>query len=461
LANIVVIEHTAGVRELSCLGILDEQARCEQWIWGAFDPAALLHSNAQLLLACPVPHTDQAVPFFQWLHKNPVAIPVVTILPEASDQELLRSVSAVTDDFLFWPLREQELTLRIRRILEQQSGANERAQVALTGQRGLAQLIGKHASFVQAVDKVSLFGRSHAPVFISGETGTGKELFAHAIHSVGPRQSGPFIPVDCGALPDHLAENELFGHRRGAFTDAHSDQKGLAAMADGGTLFLDEVDALSLPNQAKLLRFLQEGAYRPLGADHFASSNARVIAASNRNIEQCVRQGQFRSDLYFRLNVLRLHLPPLRERQGDITMLARHFLQNECHSGIERKVFSPCAIRKLEGHPWPGNVRELFNTVQRAFLHSPSRQITSTHISFMEGPTAPVAPPEGSAGAAKFRAAKQQAIENFERGYVQQLLDRHQGNVTQAAREAGKERRALGRLAKKYGLGTQIPMGEN
>lgn len=456
--NIVIIEQTPALFESSFPGLLREQARYERWMWESFDPAALLRSNAQLVLACSVPYANRVAPFFNWLQQNPVAIPVMAILPEHLDDELLRSVSAVTDDFLFWPLREQELHLRIRRILGQTSGANEDSKAALADERGLAQLIGEHALFLQAVDKISLFARSAAPVFISGETGTGKELFAHAIHSVGPRRNGPFIPVDCGALPDHLAENELFGHRRGAFTDAHSDRRGLAAMADGGTLFLDEVDALSLPNQAKLLRFLQEGAYRPLGGDQFVFSNARVIAATNRNIEECVRQGQFRSDLYFRLNVLRLQLPALRERRGDVAVLARHFLQNDCDSQTERKSLSPCALRKLEGHHWPGNVRELFNTVQRAFLHCPGRQITSAHISLMEDAAGPL---QSNAGSLKFRAAKQQAIENFERSYVQQLLDRHQGNVTQAAREAGKERRALGRLAKKYGLGTQTARGEN
>lgn len=456
--NIVIIEQAPALFESSFPGLLREQGHCERWLWESFDPAALLRSNAQLVLACPVPHTDRAAPFFNWLHRNPVAIPIMAILPEHSDEELLHSVSAVTDDFLFWPLREQELYLRIRKVLGQSSSANEDSKAALAAERGLAQLIGGHASFLRAVDKISFCARSGAPVFISGETGTGKELFAHAIHSVGPKRTGPFIPVDCGALPDHLAENELFGHRRGAFTDAHSDQRGLAAMADGGTLFLDEVDALSLPNQAKLLRFLQEGTYRPLGADQFVSSNARVIGATNRNIEQCVRQGQFRSDLYFRLNVLRLHLPALRERQGDVAVLARHFLQNDCNSKTERKAFSTCAMRKLEGHAWPGNVRELFNTVQRAFLHSPGRQITAAHISFMDDPGGPA---ESSTGPVKFRTAKQRAIENFERSYLQELLDRHEGNVTRAAREAGKERRALGRLAKKYGLGTQTPMGDN
>ena len=455
--RIAIIEDTPSLLESVSFGPLPEQISCERWTWGNFDPSELFHSKTKLILACPIPHIKKAIPFFQWLQRNPIAIPVMAILPEGSGNELFHSISAVAHDFLFWPLREQELDLRLRRILEQ-TRENETTSTVLQMEGCLAQLIGNHASFLHAVHKVSLLGRSDAPVFISGETGTGKELFAHAIHSLGSRRSGPFIPVDCGALPDHLAENELFGHRRGAFTDAHCDQKGLAAMADGGTLFLDEVDALSLPNQAKLLRFLQQGTYRPLGADRFSCSNARVIAATNRNIERCVHEGLFRSDLYFRLNVMRLHLPPLRERHGDVTALARHFLQTECNSKTEQKYFSPCAIRKLEGHHWPGNVRELFNAVQRAFLHCPGRQITAANISFTEDPAVHT---QTCAGNLNFRAAKQQVIEEFERNYVHELLARHQGNVTQAAREAGKERRALGKLAKKYGLAERLPLVEH
>jgi DNA-binding NtrC family response regulator len=318
----------------------------------------------------------------------------------------------------------------------------------------LSKLVGKHASMLAALHQVVLFATSNAPVLITGETGTGKELFAHAIHSMSKRQSAPFIPLDCGALPEQLAENELFGHSRGAFTDAHTDQKGLAAMAEGGTLFLDEVDALSLPNQTKLLRLLQEGTYRALGADRFTRANVRVIAASNKCIEDCVQQGQFREDLYFRLNVLRLQLPPLRERRGDVALLAQHFLDNECgNRGAAKKSFSPAALRKLESYDWPGNARELLNVVQRATVCCPGRQIMAKDILLTNEVTrlGPVSADD------TFRSAKQQAIARFERSYVEQLLARHQGNITQAAREAGKERRSFGRLVKKYAAAGLIP----
>jgi DNA-binding NtrC family response regulator len=242
-----------------------------------------------------------------------------------------------------------------------------------------------------------------------------------------------------------LAENEIFGHVRGAFTDAHADQKGLAGMAEGGTLFLDEIDALSLAAQAKLLRFLEDGAYRALGADRFTRANVRVIAATNRDLESCMREKQFRSDLYFRLNVLQLRLPPLRERRGDIGLLARHFLESCCAAGgAHRKSFSPATLRILEMYSWPGNVRELYNVVQRAVVFCSGTQILPSHISLATPAQA------SSHRVSSFRHARKEAIESFEQHYVREMLRKHRGNVTRAAFEAGKDRRAFGRLVKKY-----------
>lgn len=391
--------------------------------------------------------------FFESLHKHPIQTPVLAILPERPGDTVLQTVSRVVDDFLLCPLREEELNTRVARILSASSDVRvEKLQDGLGDELGLAQLVGRHPDFQKAVAQVRLFAATEAAVLITGETGTGKELFAHAIHSLGRSRQGPFIPVDCCALPDHLAENELFGHRRGAFTDAHSDQQGLAGMAEGGTLFLDEVDSLSLLNQAKLLRFLQERSYRALGADRFSHANVRVIAATNRCLEEAVRQKEFRSDLYFRLSVLRLHLPCLRERHGDVPVLAKYFVENE--SAGKRKVLSPTALRMLECHSWPGNVRELFNAIQRAVVCSPERQILPEHIA-LDGEN--LDPSETIRADGNLSAAKRQMIEQFERRYVRALLLKHHGNVTRAAREAGKERRAFGRLVKKYSLADHLP----
>jgi DNA-binding NtrC family response regulator len=417
--------------------------------WESFSSQEL-DPQVELVLIHAAPKAEKADPFFHWMRDNPLPTPILAVLPDGS-AEFVREVARMVDDFMLDPPRPEELDLRIANLLE--GGCSQRKQfhVALEDELGLAQMVGKHPSFQQAVQQIRLFGTSDASILISGETGTGKELFAHAIHSLSQARKGPFIPVDCGALPDHLAENELFGHRRGAFTDAHSDQKGLAAMAEGGTLFLDEIDSLSLASQAKLLRFLQERSYRALGADRYTRANVRVIAATNRCIEEAVRRKEFRNDLYFRLSVLRLNLPSLRERRGDVSLLALHFLANECP---KRKTLSPAALRKLENHTWPGNVRELFNTMQRAIVCVPGPQILPEHLFFNPDVVAAIS---AGAPAAKgdLKSAKRQMIEQFERSYIEQLLARHQGNVTRAACEAGKERRAFGKLVKKYGINGQ------
>jgi DNA-binding NtrC family response regulator len=313
----------------------------------------------------------------------------------------------------------------------------------------MGQLVGSHPAFVKAIKSIPLIANSDLTVLITGATGTGKELCARAIHLLGKRRNLPFIAADCGAIPDHLFENELFGHARGAFTDAHAEQKGLAAMAEGGTLFLDEIDALPLGTQAKVLRFLQEGVYRPLGSERFVKADVRVITATNRDIDACVREKAFRSDLYFRLSALRVQLPTLLERHSDIQLLACHFLRTLSPSPVAgRRSFSPAALRKLESYDWPGNVRELYNVVQSTALFADTQLILPGDIAL------PIPDPPNPAAGGDFTQARAQAIQAFEKRYVEDLLRKHNGNVTRAAIEAGKDRRAMGRLKKKYGITT-------
>jgi DNA-binding NtrC family response regulator len=314
----------------------------------------------------------------------------------------------------------------------------------------LARLVGRDEVFLRTIEKIPPIAASEAPVLLLGETGTGKEVCARAIHHLSQRRNLPFIPVECGAIPEQLAENEFFGHCRGAFTDAHIDQKGLAAMAEGGTLFLDEIDSLSLGVQAKLLRFLEEGSYRSLGGDRLRQANVRIIAAANRDLESLVAEKQFRADLYFRVNVLQLRLPALRERRGDIGLLAGHFLDLLTgRDGARRKTLSPGALHRLGQHNWPGNVRELFNLVQRVVALCPDSLILAGHIPLSASSSNPALSP------ANFRQARAQAIGSFERSYVADALRRHAGNITRAAATAGKDRRAFGRLVKKYGIDPQ------
>jgi transcriptional regulator with GAF, ATPase, and Fis domain len=336
----------------------------------------------------------------------------------------------------------------------------------LTRDVALAKLIGQAPAFQSVVHQIALVASAPSAVLILGETGTGKELCARAIHHLSRRRRSPFIPVDCGALPDHLLENELYGHVRGAFTDAHRDQRGLVGMAEGGTLFLDEIDSLAPAAQAKLLRLLQEGMYKPLGAEEFMRADVRIMAATNSDLEQDIAAKRFRPDLFFRLNVLRLVMPPLRERPTDIPILARHFVQQACvEAGVPLKTLSPEAIDVLVRASWPGNVRELLNVMQRAVVFAQGGTILSQHLTitstiasttpapFIQESRPPDPPTSDDAsGDHSFRAARARALEAFERSYVETLLRKHNGNVTRSAREAQKDRRAFGRLMKRYSI---------
>ena len=230
-------------------------------------------------------------------------------------------------------------------------------------------LLGQSPAFTDAMGLVRRFAATSAHVLVQGETGTGKELVARAIHYLSDRRYKPFVPVNCGALPDTLVENELFGHARGAFTDAREAQAGLAADADGGTLFLDEVECLSPKAQVSLLRFLQDGHYRPLGARRSVRADARIIAASNRDFDEMVREGSFRQDLLYRLAIMSVHLPPLRDRGNDVLLLMHHFLARFARK-YRREVpeVDPDCIARMLAHGWPGNIRELENVVHRQLL---------------------------------------------------------------------------------------------
>ena len=316
-------------------------------------------------------------------------------------------------------------------------------------------LVGTSEKFLAAIRVIPPMAESDLTILISGQTGTGKELFSRAIHYQSRRQRHPFIPVNCAALPDHLFENELFGHIKGAYTDASSAEQGLIAEAEGGTLVLDEVDALSLVAQAKLLRFLQDREYRPVGSARSVKADLRVIASTNADLLQRVEAGQFREDLYYRLNSLSLALPSLRERMEDVVPLTAHILDRFAkENGRDVAVLAPSAMAKLMDYPWPGNVRELESIVTRALTFSRAPVIEAEDIQL---PTAPAAEP---AGARSLRAAKTETVETFERRYLATLLIQHQGNVTHAARAAGKERRAFQRLLRKHHLDRQSFIAE-
>jgi len=353
------------------------------------------------------------------------------------------------NDFICTPVRLSELLARLERLLEQAPKPHTKPEIhAFKLHHQLENLLGESEVFAEVLRKIPLLAAVDATVLITGETGTGKELVARALHYSGHRSSGPFVPCNCGALPDHLLENELFGHVPGAYTDARAEQKGLLAIADGGTLFLDEIEGLSLNAQVKLLRLLQDREYRPLGSAQTHHANIRIMAATNVKLSDLLHQKLFREDLFHRLNVLQLSLPPLRERAGDVAGLALAFLQR-FRMQLNRPTlkFSEEAFSALLSHPWPGNVRELESVVQRSVVLAHSNRI---ELSDLELPL-----PDGRAfPGTNFGNAKRKAIDGFEREYLVRLLQESEGNVSRAAQNAGKDRRSFQRLLRKHNIGS-------
>src|SRR5215471_19131256 len=381
------------------------------------------------------------------LLKVKLGVPIVVALSDARDpQEMFSLLVQGADDFLTLPVDSTNVLPRLWRLLGS-SASHRRTERELRTTVGLRQIIGASAVWIEQINKIPLIARCNANVLITGETGTGKELCARAIHYLSLRASAPFVPVNCGAIPENLFENELFGHAKGAFTDAGSTEVGLLGEADGGTLFLDEIDALTPTIQVKLLRFIQEREYRPLGSSKTREADVRIVPATNVNLENALRSGRFRRDLYYRINVVGISLPPLRERLGDIALLARHFLKKHAsRSNRPAKDFTPSGLRLLETYDWPGNVRELEHVVERAVILSNTESIDDTHLS-LSGPNV-------SSGPESFQDAKARTIAQFEKSYIEKLLIDCNGNISKAARAAQKNRRAFWELMRKHHIQT-------
>ncbi len=362
----------------------------------------------------------------------------------ANEGKLLRSI----DDFLICPFHKIDALIRLHKIMQNRPRAiSRRSDHEYPPLPEFEGFIGNSPCFLEALHKIPPLAKCMTTVLIKGETGTGKELFAKAIHSNGPRSTNPFVPVNCGAIPDHLFENELFGHRKGAFTDASSEQPGLLQEAEGGTLYLDEIDSLSLAAQVKLLRFLQNREFRSLGSSKIQKANVRVLTSTNRNLKQLVNDGIFREDLYYRINFLSVTIPPLQDRKEDIPFLANHFLKQELpHVPPENVRLPSTVIDKLMEYHWPGNVRELEGIIQSAATFCTTDSLHPEDIDL------PQVRSYGAPGSTVLRKAKAYAIEQFERAFLTNLLSTHHGNISQAAIAAGKDRRSFQRLLRKHNL---------
>ncbi len=373
---------------------------------------------------------------------------VVIMTAYATIQTAVEAMRSGAFDYLQKPFTNEEARQHVERALQhyqlQQENRNLRDQ--LVSRYGPSNIIGVSSAMQEVFRVVERVANSSATVLITGESGTGKELIARALHTQSARSAGPFVAINCGAIPSELLESELFGYEKGAFTGAHSMKRGLVEQADGGTLFLDEISDLLPRLQVKLLRVLQERELQHLGGDRTIKVDVRVVAATNADLTERIRTGDFRSDLYYRLNVVSLRIPALRERLDDILPLAHHFLRKHDPSG-RITGFDAVTAQILRRYQWPGNVRELENVVQRATLLAKGAEVTSGDLPgelHNGGETSRVLPSTGKTLSA--------AREEFERYFILECLRRHHGNVSRAAREAGLHRQNFYQKLHKYGI---------
>jgi two-component system NtrC family response regulator len=388
------------------------------------------------------PHPDTAEEGLHTLEEILHAAPttkVIVLTGNGDRANARRAVELGAFDYLSKPIDLTEYETVLRRSTYLQTLETETARQLADAEAAVRfdEIIGGTPRMREIFATVSLVAKTDVTVLVEGESGTGKELLAHAIHHKSRRKHAPFVAINCGAIPETLLESELFGHEKGAYTGAHAQRKGKLEQADSGTVFLDEIAEMSLPLQVKLLRFLQERQVERLGGQQPIHVDTRVIAATNKELKAEIAAGRFREDLYFRLSVVTITLPPLRERGEDIGMLANAFLRQNCQQYRRRLQFSPDALTAIARHPWPGNIRELQNAIQRASILARGRLIESSDLGIAPASAAP-------------RTSLREARNRIERQVVVDALIRTRGNISRAATELAISRPALHDLLEKH-----------
>ena len=394
---------------------------------------------------------------------------VVMITAHGSEKIAVEAMKAGAEDYVPKPFDNEEIRLVVQRALERTRMAREHRELLDRVQRDYAfeSLIGSGAAMQRVFETIRKVAETDLTVLVRGESGTGKELVAQALHNRSQRKNRPFVAVNCAAISRELVESELFGHEKGAFTGADARRQGRFEVADGGTIFLDEIGDMPPETQAKVLRVLQERSFERVGGAKPIQVDVRVVAATHRKLEEEVRQGRFREDLYYRLRVVEIELPPLRERIGDVPALALRFLEqvNE-RLGREKQRLSEAALAQLARQRWPGNVRELRNAIEQASvlasgavidvsdlrLGDPIGASIETPAGVAAAPAADGAAPAGADGAVPFSEAKRRAVEGFERDFLLRALRAHGGNISRAAESIGMVRQSLQQKIRELGL---------
>jgi two-component system nitrogen regulation response regulator NtrX len=451
--SILIVDDEAGVRS-SLTGILtDEGYHVESVASGEACLIALEKGRYDLLLLDVwLPKMDGIETLSRVRTLDP-ELPVVVISGHGSVETAVKAVRMGAQDFVEKPLALEKTLLVVKNALRQKRLENENRALKQQVEHRF-EMVGESPALRALRAEIAQAAPSNGRVLIYGENGTGKELVARNIHHQSLRAEGPFVEVNCAAIPEELIESELFGHTRGAFTGALAAKKGKFELADGGTLFLDEVGDMTLKTQAKVLRVLQEQKVEPVGGSATITVDVRVIAATNKRLPEEIRRGAFREDLFFRLNVLPFQVPPLRERREDVPLLARHFInQISAEYGKKPKELSPGALESLVAQSWPGNCRELRNTIERLVIMTAGERIEVGHL-----PEAPLQSPHDTAGAAtagldgeSFQSLAA-AREEFEKRYIWRKYQECAGNMSRTAELLQVERSNLYRKMKGYGL---------
>jgi DNA-binding NtrC family response regulator len=388
------------------------------------------------------------------IRQKDASLPVIIMTAYGAIETAVESMKEGAYDFITKPFEEERLLHTVRRALEHQRllQRNMDLERRIRQKERETFFVGESPRMKELIETIKLVARTDVTVLITGETGTGKELAARMIHSLSSRTGKPFVAVNCPAIPESILESELFGYRKGAFTGANADREGLFQAAEGGTLLLDEIGDISSSLQAKLLRVLQERELKPLGDTATRRVDVRVIAATNKDLEKNVAEGLFRSDLYYRLNVVSVRTPPLRDIPEDIPLIAFHFLSLFCTElKLEQKRFRDDTIRLLATRQWKGNARELQNEIKRAVIFSKGEFLTPDDFGY-SAPFVPGLEEESEMYGPDYKEARKKVVSSFNVGYITRLLRRAEGNVSLAATMAGLERQSLQHLMRKYGI---------
>jgi two-component system response regulator PilR (NtrC family) len=453
-SQVLVIDDEADIRELLGLTLarMGLEAHCAASTSEAY---ALLAQNSYDLCLTDMRLPDgDGLTVVDYVAKHHPSLPVAVITAHGSTENAVAALKAGAFDYLAKPVSLEQLRTLVRSALKLPRPVQRRApeEEAATAAPGAPLLIGRSAPMQAVRSMIERLARTQAPIHISGESGSGKELAARLVHRLGPRSDGPFIPVNCGAIPENLMESEFFGYRKGAFTGAAADREGFFQAADGGTLFLDEVAELPVPMQVKLLRAIQEKKVRKVGATSEESADVRIISATHRNLAEEVQNGRFRQDLFYRLNVIELRMPPLREMREDIPLLAEAMLARQAAAaGGKSARLSAAALERLCEYEFPGNVRELENVLERALALTAGGEIQAEDLQLAPTRAAPEAADEGLAG-----LPLQERLDSVERKAILDALEQTHYNRTAAAKLLGITFRALRYRMERLGINDEL-----